>query len=86
LTRGTVGERVGVRQEGEMSRSKPRTAERTAGAFLGPDIMVPVPTRTLGDDYADRPEPEDSDRVPEPEAPGLWQRVIGRITRRHDRA
>ena len=68
-----------------MGRSKPRTAERTAGAFRGPDILIPVPRRTLGDDYGERPEPEDSDRVQEPEAPGLLQRVISRIMRRHDR-
>ena len=69
-----------------MGRSKPRTAERNAGAFLGPDIMIPVPTRTLGDEYADRPEPEDSDRVPEPEEPGLLRRVTERITHRLGRA
>ena len=69
-----------------MGRPKPRTAERNAGAFLGPDIMVPVPMHTLGDDYADRPEPRDSDRVPEPEAPGLLRRVIDRITHRPDHA
>ena len=41
-----------------------RRAERNAGAFLGPAGMIPVPTRTLSNDYSDEPEPEDSDRVP----------------------
>ena len=41
---------------------------RNAGAFLGPDLLVPVPMRTLSDAYRDDPaEPEDSVRVPDPE-------------------
>ncbi len=63
-----------------MSRPKPRRAERTAGAFLGPDILVPVPIRTLTDDYHDEPaEPEGSDRVPEPEPRGPVRRIIDRL-------
>ncbi len=65
-----------------MSRPKPRRAERNAGAFLGPDILVPAPMRTLSDDYHDEPtEPEDSDRVPELEPPGLLRRVLDRLVR-----
>jgi hypothetical protein len=65
-----------------MSRSKPRRAERSAGAFLGPDITVPVPLRTLSDDYKDQPtEPEDSDRVPAPEPPGRIRRVVEQLAR-----
>jgi hypothetical protein len=65
-----------------MKRSKPDRDERNAGAFLGPDILVPVPMGTLGDDYHDEPaEPENSDRVPEPEPPGLVRRVLGRLGR-----
>jgi hypothetical protein len=66
-----------------MSRPKPRKAERNAGAFLGPDMLVPAPIRTLTDDYRDEPtEPEDSDREPEPESPGVVHRVLDQLTRR----
>ena len=69
-----------------MSRPKPRRAERNAGAFLGTTRPVPVPMRTLSDDYRDEPtEPEDSDREPEPEPPGLVRRIIERLERRSDR-
>jgi hypothetical protein len=64
-----------------MSRPKPPRAERNAGAFMGPDVMIPVPMRTLSDDYRDEPaEPEDTDRIPEPEPSGLVRRVLDRIT------
>jgi hypothetical protein len=65
-----------------MSRSKPRRAQRNAEAFPRPDILVPVPMRTLSDDYRDEPtEPEDSDRVPEPEPPGFVRRLLNRLGR-----
>jgi hypothetical protein len=41
--------------------------------------MIPVPMRTLSDDYSDVPEPEDSDRVPGLEQPGLVHRVLPRL-------
>jgi hypothetical protein len=45
--------------------------------------MVPVPMRTLSDDFRDEPtEPEDSEREPEPEPPGFIRRVIERLARR----
>ena len=69
-----------------MSEPERRKAEHNAGAFLisGPFGLVPVgPMRTLGDDYHDEPaEPEDSDRVPEPEPLSRLRRLIRRI--RHD--
>jgi hypothetical protein len=66
-----------------MGEPERRKAEHNAGAFLGPFGAVPVPMRTLGDDYHDEPiEPEDSDRVPEPEPPSRLRRLIRRI--RHD--
>ena len=66
-----------------MSRPKQGQGERNAGAFLGPDVLVPAPLRTLEDDYHDEPtEPEDSDREPEPESPGPIRRVLDRLTRR----
>lgn len=42
--------------------------------------------RTLSDEYRDTPEPEDSDRVPPPEPPGLVERIVHRLdrARRHD--
>jgi hypothetical protein len=69
-----------------MARPKRRRQERNAGAFLGPDMLVPVPMRTLGDEYHDEPtEPEDSDRVPKPDPPGLVRRVIDQLSRRSNR-
>ena len=66
-----------------MARPKRRRAERNAGAFLGPDMTVPVPLRTLSDDYTDEPgEAEDSDRVPDPEPPGLFRRAVEQLARR----
>jgi hypothetical protein len=69
------------RKEDEMKRR----AERNAGAFLGPAGMIPVPTRTLSDDYSDEPEPEDSDRVPEPKEPGRVRRLLDKLGRHSDR-
>ena len=68
-----------------MAKPKRHVAERNAGAFLGPSDgggMLPVPMRTLSDDYSDVPEPEASDRVPEPEEPGLGRRFLDRVARR----
>jgi hypothetical protein len=66
-----------------MSRPKPRKAERNAGAFLGPDMLVPAPIRTLSDDYRDEPtEPEDPDPEPEPGLPGVIHRALDQLTRR----
>jgi hypothetical protein len=66
-----------------MSRRRQGKGERNAGAFLGPDVLVPAPLRTLEDDYDDEPaEPEDSDREPDPESPGLLRRALDRLTRR----
>ena len=73
-----------------MSHPTKRRTERNAGAFLDPGSgsgsgMIPVPMRTLSDDYSDVPEPEDSDRVPEPEEPGLVRRLLDKLVRRSDR-
>lgn len=64
---------------------EPKRAEHNAGAFLGAGGIqaMPVPMSTLSDEYHDEPtEPEDSDRIPEPEPPGLVRRVIDRLTGR----
>jgi len=65
-----------------MSRPKPRRAERNAGAFLGPDILVPASLRTLSDEYRDEPTYPEDEHEPEPERPGLFRRVIDRLARR----
>ncbi len=62
-----------------MPEPKPKRAEHNAGAFLNPSGIggaYPVPMSTLSDEYHDEPEPEDSDRVPEPDPPGLAHRVV----------
>jgi hypothetical protein len=68
-----------------MSKTGRRKAEGNAGAFLGTDglSMLAVPMRTLSDEYHDSPaEPEDSDRIPEPEPPGAIRRAIKRLSPR----
>jgi hypothetical protein len=67
-----------------MSRPKPRRAERNAGAFLGPDILVPAPMRTLSDDYRDEPTEPEEEREPEEEPLGVFRRMIERLARRPD--
>lgn len=65
-----------------MSKPRPRRAERSAGAFLGPSILVPASMRTLSDEYRDEPTYPEDEREPEPEPPGLVRRVIDRLARR----
>ena len=62
-----------------------RRAEPSAGPFLGPDLLIAAPIRTLSDDYRDVPEPEDSDRVPEPQARGRVRRVLDKVAQRSER-
>jgi hypothetical protein len=61
-----------------MSHNARRSRERNAGAFMGPDIMVPVPMHTLDDDYDDAPVDPPEDAVPVPERSGLLQRLFRR--------
>ena len=68
-----------------MTEPKPRRAEHNAGAFLTPTdfSMIPVPMRTLSDDYHDEPaEPKDSETVPAPEPEGPIRRSVKRLVRR----
>jgi hypothetical protein len=66
-----------------MPEPKQRRAEQSAGAFLGPDLLVPAPIRTLSDEYRDEPaEPQDSERIPEPDPPGRILRIVKRLSRR----
>jgi hypothetical protein len=69
-----------------MGSSKKNRAQRNAGAFLGPDLLMPVPMHTLDNEYRDEPaEPEDSDREPEPEPPGRVRRVLDKLTGQPER-
>jgi hypothetical protein len=66
-----------------MPEPKQRRAEQSAGAFLGPDLLVPAPIRTLSDEYRDEPtEPEDSERIPEPDPQGRILRIVKRLAGR----
>lgn len=63
-----------------MPEPERKRAVHNAGAFANPTgtgAPIPVPMSTLSDEYQDEPtEPEDSDRVPEPESPSLSRRVV----------
>ena len=48
--------------------------------------MIPVPIRTLSDDYSDVPAEPPEDHEPEPEPPSLVHRVVERLTRRNETA
>ena len=63
-----------------MSQHRRRRAEPNAGAFLGPDIMVPVPMGAAGAHRDEPADPED-DRVPEPPSPGVLRRFRERLMR-----
>ncbi len=68
-----------------MTEPEPRRAERNAGAFLTPTdySMIPVPMRTLSDEYHDEPaEPRDSEAVPPPEPESSIRRVVERLVGR----
>lgn len=69
-----------------MAGSKQKQAERNAGAFYSPDGigMIPIPMRTLSDEYEDLPVDPPDDHEPEPEPPGLVQRILERLSRKPD--
>ena len=59
-----------------MSGGDRRKVERS-GAFLSDGFQnIPVPIRTLSDEYHDEPEPRDSDVVPLREPEGLVTRTL----------
>ena len=69
-----------------MGRSRRRRAEGNAGAFLGPDVLIPVPMRPLpGDDHHARVEPDDPDHEPVREARGFIRRLLDRLSGHPDR-
>ena len=68
-----------------MARNERPRAERNAGAFMGPDIMVPVPMGTLGDEQPnpDRDLDLDLDDRPPPKPRRGWlRRIIDGLTMR----
>ena len=65
-----------------MNTGDRRNVERS-GAFLNPFQNIPVPIKTLSDEYRDTPEPQDSDRVPPRDPEGLATRAIHRLTGKH---
>jgi hypothetical protein len=67
-----------------MSRQRRKGAERNAGVFLGPGILIPAPMRTLSDDIVDEPTYPEDEHEPEPDQPGLVRRVVERLARRRD--
>jgi hypothetical protein len=64
-----------------MARTERPRGERNAGAFMGPDIMVPVPMGTLGDEpLPDRDS--DDDRPPPKPRRGWLRRIADALTMR----
>ncbi len=65
--------------------TEPNKERRTgnAGAFLGPDLLAPMPMRTLSDDYRDIPAEPPEEREPDPEAPGPLRRAADRLRHLH---
>jgi hypothetical protein len=60
-----------------------RRSQPNAGAFMGPDIMVPVPMGKLGTDYPpDGPEREAGNGTPKRR--GWLARVVSRLFGRSD--
>ncbi len=63
-------------------------AQRTRGHYTEPRVDSVLASsrcyglprvKTLSDEYRDVAEPEDSERVPPPEPPGIAHRIAGRI-------
>lgn len=59
-----------------------RRPERNAGAFLGPDILLPVSTRPLGSELPPRELETDDVPLASPPRPGLLARLLRRLTGR----
>jgi len=65
-----------------MARNERPRAERNAGAFMGPDIMVPVPMGTLGDEQSNPDRDLEDDRPPPKPRRGWLRRVVDGLTMR----
>lgn len=66
---------------------EPRTGGRNAGAFLGPDVLIVAPMRTLSDEIPGEPTELEAERRP-PRDPspkdgrrGLWDRILRTLRR-----
>lgn len=63
-----------------MARKGPgREQPRFDGTCAGSRCYGLPLVRTLSEEYRDVPEPEDSDKVPPPEPPGLLDRIEARL-------
>ena len=61
-------------------RTRDEQAETRFDGVLGGSRCYGLPSvRTLSDEYRDVAEPEDSDRVPPPEPPGIVRRTAARV-------
>ena len=61
-------------------KTRDEPAETRFDGILGAYGEYPLPAvRTLSDEYRDVAEPEDSERVPPPEPPGLIRRFATRL-------
>jgi len=86
LTDGSLAPSLGVdraRKRWGIEMAKKTRDEPPEARFdgvLGAYGEYPLPAiRTLSDEYRDLAEPEDSERVPSPEPPGLVRRVASRV-------
>jgi hypothetical protein len=64
-----------------MSQERHRP-ELNAGAFMGPDIMIPAPTRPLGIDPEPKEPASEADVPAAPAQAGFAERLIRRLTGR----
>lgn len=62
-----------------MSQAWSRRPVRSAGAFMGPNVIVGVPVRTLSDDYQDLPVEPESDNAAEPASLRRRSKAIGAL-------
>lgn len=63
-------------------RTRDEPVETRFDGVLGNYGEYPLPAiRTLSDEYRDVAEPEDSERVPPPEPPGIVDRFATRVER-----
>ena len=61
-------------------RTRDESPEARFDGVLGVNGAYPLPSvRTLSDEYRDVAEPEDSERVPPPEPPGIARRIAARV-------
>ncbi len=64
-----------------MDESPHREPQRSSGAFLGPDVLMPVPTHTLSDDIPREPDEVEAERRGKPDAERAPRGLRDRIRR-----